>query len=105
MNSLNFKALVMVFILAAGFLVTSPFTSDLIADPYTLIVNLVVEECWDTSTDPGSLPTLCDSDIVSSTTAMAPSDHIGGHLPNHISVNIKTIEKTTSSCYIGCSSS
>ena len=105
MKSLSLKTVVVGFIVAIGFLTASPFTLDLTADPYTIDLDITVEECWDTSTDAGSIPTLCSSDVIDATVTMVPSDHIGSHYPDTIDLDITSKKKTTSSCYIGCSSS
>lgn len=105
MKSLNFKTLLMTFILAIAFLITIFFSSDSTADPYKLYLNLTVVKCWDTST---SIDVLCDTWLKTSQTTKDRDGHDPlKHSSSKTYWSLSEPENIYSNagCYSGCSSS
>ncbi len=105
MNSLNFKVVVMVLILAAAFLVASLFPPDSTADSYTLYLNITVVKCWDTS---ASIDVLCNTWLRTSQTTKNrdghdPLEHSSSN--THLTLSGPENIYTNAGCYGGCSSS
>ena len=108
MNSLSFKVVVMVLILAAAFVGTQSFIVDSIADVYVVIADITPIECVDTSV---SIDVICYSalEVLISTVPYhnlddpdAPHKHPaqGLVIREH---DTRTME--TDGCYIGCTTS
>ena len=102
MDSLNFKIVVMVLILAASFLGTQSFIVDSIADVYVVIADITPMECVDTSV---SIDVICYSwlEVSISTTR----DH---DLDEHPAQGLvirehDTGRMETDGCYMGCTTS
>ena len=99
MENLNFKTLLVVFILAIGILVVSPFTPDSTADSYYLYVKLTPVKCYDNS---GSIDTLCYS-YTETSWWTDPPNHGNQHSPNgYYTLAGNPKNYYTDSCYTGC---
>ncbi len=100
MKSLRFKTMIMVFFLAIGVLVVSPFTPESTADSYSLYVVLTRVKCYDYSE---SLDTLCYS-YTETNWWTAPPNHGNEHPPDVFYTAVGSPQNYyTDSCYTGCS--
>ncbi len=102
MNSLNFKVVVMVLILAAAFLGMQSFIVDSIADVYVVIADITPMECVDTSV---SIDVLCYSWLEVSIST-APDHDLDEHPAQGLFIREhETGRMETDSCYMGCTTS